>query len=70
MRLSRTGPIGLNKVSNQEAGLGLGLTLCRAIVEAHGGWNQAENQGSGGVVFSFTLPLEQAPPGMESEAAG
>ncbi|MGZ8217610.1 DUF4118 domain-containing protein [Methylomagnum sp.] len=47
------------------SGVGLGLTICRAIAEAHGGWIQAKNRGTGGAVFTFTLPVEQAGPGAE-----
>jgi two-component system sensor histidine kinase KdpD len=36
---------------------GLGLTICRAIVRAHGGRITAENRAGGGSVFRFTLPL-------------
>lgn len=38
-------------------GVGLGLTICRGIVTAHGGTIWAENRGGGGAVFRFTLPL-------------
>lgn len=38
-------------------GLGLGLHICRAIIEAHGGTIRAESAGHGqGATFSFTLP--------------
>jgi len=37
-------------------GLGLGLNICRTIVEAHGGFMTVENRPDGGAVFSFTLP--------------
>jgi C4-dicarboxylate-specific signal transduction histidine kinase len=37
-------------------GLGLGLNICRTIVEAHGGFMSVENRASGGAAFSFTLP--------------
>ncbi len=45
---------------NQVKGTGLGLFLCKAIVEAHGGKIRAGNRSDGeqGAVFSFTLPLE------------
>ncbi|MFC0252236.1 sensor histidine kinase [Massilia consociata] len=37
-------------------GLGLGLNICRTIVEAHGGVITVENGADGGAIFSFTLP--------------
>jgi two-component system sensor histidine kinase KdpD len=43
-------------------GAGLGLTICRAIVSAHGGRIWAENRPGGGLVFHFTLPLAERPP--------
>ncbi len=43
-------------------GAGLGLTICRAIVEAHGGKIWAENRPEGGAAFRFTLPAKEAPP--------
>ena len=39
-------------------GAGLGLAICRAVVNAHGGKIWAENRPGGGAVFRFTLPLE------------
>ncbi|HTU64816.1 MAG TPA: sensor histidine kinase KdpD [Steroidobacteraceae bacterium] len=38
------------------AGVGLGLAICRAIVQAHGGEIQAGASDSGGARFEFTLP--------------
>jgi two-component system sensor histidine kinase KdpD len=43
------------------AGVGLGLAICRAIVEAHKGRIWAENVAGGGARFSFTLPLGTPP---------
>lgn len=38
-------------------GVGLGLFICRQLVEAHGGKIWAENRPSGGAVFTFEIPL-------------
>lgn len=42
----------------REGGLGLGLTICQGIIEAHGGRIWAENRPRGGAAFRFTLPLK------------
>jgi two-component system sensor histidine kinase KdpD len=42
-------------------GAGLGLAICRGIVQAHGGRIWAQNLPGGGVAFLFTLPLGAAP---------
>jgi PAS domain S-box-containing protein len=42
--------------SNTERGVGLGLTICRSIVEAHGGNIWIETTPGGGATFLFTLP--------------
>ena len=38
--------------------MGIGLSVCLSIVQAHGGTMRAFNQKSGGAVLQFTLPLE------------
>jgi two-component system sensor histidine kinase KdpD len=50
-------------------GVGLGLAICRAIVEAHGGRIAADTSPLGGAAFTFTLPLGTPPamPEMEQE---
>jgi two-component system sensor histidine kinase KdpD len=45
-------------------GVGLGLTICRGIVQAHGGRIWAENRPGGGAVLRFTLPIEGTPPAL------
>jgi two-component system sensor histidine kinase KdpD len=42
-------------------GTGLGLALCQAIIQAHGGRIWAENRSGGGARFAFALPLLRPP---------
>jgi PAS domain S-box-containing protein len=39
-------------------GTGLGLTICRQIMKAHGGFIEASNHSEGGAVFRFGVPLD------------
>ncbi len=48
-------------------GVGLGLSICKAIVQAHGGRIWAENITTGGARFTFTLPLLEPPSMQESD---
>ena len=50
---------GQHKIADNRRSLGLGLFLCRAIVEAHGGTIGVTDRDPHGAVFGFTLPLEE-----------
>jgi two-component system sensor histidine kinase KdpD len=43
-------------------GAGLGLTICRSVIEAHGGRIWAANRPDGGTAFNFSIPLEEESP--------
>jgi two-component system sensor histidine kinase KdpD len=58
-RFSRTGDSRGTSVKGSR-GLGLGLSICKAIVEAHGGTITASDRPGGGALFSFTLPVSTA----------
>ena len=62
------------ETESSRSGIGLGLSICRAIVEAHGGRIWAENLRTGGARFVFTLPVGTPPVDKElqlkTDAAG
>jgi two-component system sensor kinase FixL len=47
-------------VTTKPEGMGIGLSVCRTIVEAHGGRLWVEPNEGGGSVFRFTLPTDKA----------
>jgi len=55
--------------SSPGQGVGLGLTICRGIVTAHGGRIWAEARPGGGALFRFTVPITGSPPTLAREAA-
>jgi len=50
---------GDHNVADKRRSLGLGLFLCKAIIEAHGGAISVSDNQPQGAVFTFTLPLEE-----------
>jgi two-component system sensor histidine kinase KdpD len=50
-----------------QSGVGLGLSICKAIVIAHGGLIGANNRPEGGAEFYFVLPMDEALPELEAE---
>ena len=50
---------GSNKIADSRRSVGLGLFLCKAIVEAHGGTIHVEDNLPHGAIFRFTLPREE-----------
>ncbi|HWL88340.1 MAG TPA: sensor histidine kinase KdpD, partial [Polyangiaceae bacterium] len=61
----RTGAPARGQAGEGRGGAGLGLTICRGIVSAHGGRIWADNREGGGAAFHFTLPIEGEPPTLE-----
>jgi two-component system, OmpR family, sensor histidine kinase KdpD len=53
---------GTNVVADGQRGVGLGLTICRSIVRAHGGEITAANRPDGGAEFLITLPCATESP--------
>jgi len=56
---------GKPPVVDGQRGVGLGLAICRTIVEAHGGTIHVANRPEGGARFWFVLPLGGTPPSID-----
>lgn len=52
-----------------KASAGLGLAICKGVVEAHGGTIRAENRAEGGASFQITMPILGVAPSIPSIAA-
>ncbi len=50
---------GANRVADSRRSLGLGLSLCKSIVTAHGGTISVADRYPHGTIFTFTLPMEE-----------
>jgi two-component system sensor kinase FixL len=46
-------------ITSKANGMGVGLSICRTIIEAHGGRISARPNEGGGTVFEFTLPFAE-----------
>ncbi len=49
-------------VTTKDDGMGIGLSVCRTIIDAHGGHIWAEVNPEGGTIFRFTLPVAAPAP--------
>jgi signal transduction histidine kinase len=45
--------------TTKKEGLGMGLSVCKSIVESHGGKISVENNPEGGATFYFILPVSE-----------
>lgn len=50
---------GTNRIADSRRSLGLGLALCKSILDAHGGEISVSDNVPGGSVFTFTLPVSE-----------
>lgn len=47
------------EAGDRKRNMGIGLSVCRTIIKAHGGRIEAENAPEGGAIFRFRLPMEE-----------
>ena len=50
---------GANQIADSRRSLGMGLSLCKSMVTAHGGTISVADNHPHGTVFTFTLPIEE-----------
>lgn len=52
--------IPINRTDTESShGLGIGLSICRSVIRAHGGQITGANSPDKGAIFTFTLPMEE-----------
>lgn len=56
--------------TTKSGGTGMGLSICRSIIHAHGGKLWAQSKSSGGAVFRFTLPTPKESSRIPGRASG
>lgn len=54
-------PLNRTQRVDSSKGMGIGLSICKTIINAHGGTITAQNHNDGGALFTFSLPLEGEP---------
>ena len=54
---TRRGRLFVPSATTKKLGMGLGLSICKSIIEGHGGLIGAESNSEGSATFYFTLPL-------------
>ncbi len=59
-----------HRATGDAPGAGLGLTICRGIVTAHGGRIWVDAREGGGASFRFTLPIEGEAPKLDAREGG
>ncbi len=54
-----SGTLGSGGRGDEHRDMGIGLSVCKTVVQAHGGTIEAMNRGEGGALFRIYLPMEE-----------